>query len=136
MRASGTDPAVDGVFPQVTDGWVRARGTTLGADDGIGVAVALAIAADAARTASEQVVIPRPPLQLLLTVDEEEDFGGAAGVDPRYVTGRMLLNLDSEDENEVIIGSAGGSRVFLRIPGSTGGRFQMADLRRAASSEG
>ena len=59
---------------------------------------------------------PYPPLQLLFTVDEEEDFGGAAGVDPQLVTGRILLNLDSEQEHEVIIGSAGGSRVFLRIP--------------------
>ena len=56
-----------------------------------------------------------PPLQLLFTVDEEEDFSGAAGVDPQLVTGRTLLNLDSEQEHEVIIGSAGGSRVFVRI---------------------
>ena len=59
---------------------------------------------------------PLPPLQLLFTVDEEEDFSGAAGVDPQLVTGRILLNLDSEQEHEVIIGSAGGSRVFVRVP--------------------
>ncbi len=118
-----TDPAVDGVFPVVADGWVQAPGTTLGADDGIGVAVALAIAAEAAAQAGDQTGdqagdgerSPRPPLQLLFTVDEEEDFGGAAGVDPALVTGRTLLNLDSEQEHEVIIGSAGGSRVFVRI---------------------
>jgi dipeptidase D len=114
-QGAGSDPSVDGVFPTVVDGWVQAKGTTLGADDGIGVAVALAVAADAARDVAEQQVRPRPPLQLLFTVDEEEDFGGAAGVDPEVVTGRVLLNLDSEDENEVIIGSAGGSRVFLRL---------------------
>ena len=113
---AGSDPAIDGVYPVVTDGWVQAPNTTLGADDGIGVAVALAIAAEAAggRAAGEP---PRyPPLQLLFTVDEEEDFGGAAGVDPQLVTGRILLNLDSEQEHEVIIGSAGGSRVFVRVP--------------------
>jgi dipeptidase D len=111
---AGTDPATDGVFPVVADGWVRAPGTTLGADDGIGVAVALAIAAEASSRAADSVSLP--PLQLLFTVDEEEDFGGAAGVDPQLVTGRVLLNLDSEQEHEVTIGSAGGSRVFVRIP--------------------
>jgi dipeptidase D len=113
---AGTDPAVDGVFPRVADGWVQAPGTTLGADDGIGVAVALAIAAEAVSDSPGVEPFPRPPLQLLLTVDEEEDFSGAAGVDPGLVTGRVLLNLDSEQEHEVIIGSAGGSRVFVRIP--------------------
>jgi dipeptidase D len=113
--AAGTDPAIDGVFPVVVDGWVQAPGTTLGADDGIGVAVALAIAAEVTSEAAS-VSPPPPPLQLLFTVDEEEDFSGAAGVDPRLVTGRILLNLDSEQEHEVIIGSAGGSRVFVRIP--------------------
>ena len=113
---AGTDPAVDGVFPVVTDGWVHAPGTTLGADDGIGVAVALAIAAEAASDPGGTERSRRPPLQLLFTVDEEEDFSGAAGVDPQLVTGRILLNLDSEQEHDVIIGSAGGSRVFVRIP--------------------
>ena len=113
---AGTDPAVDGVFPLAADGWVRAPGTTLGADDGIGVAVALAIAAEAAFDPAGMKRTPLPPLQLLFTVDEEEDFSGAAGVDPKLVTGRTLINLDSEQEHEVIIGSAGGSRVFVRIP--------------------
>jgi dipeptidase D len=113
---TGTDPAIDGVFPVLADGWVHAPGTTLGADDGIGVAVALAIAAEATSAPAGVERPPRPPLQLLFTVDEEEDFSGAAGVDPRLVTGRILLNLDSEQEHEVIIGSAGGSRVFVRIP--------------------
>jgi dipeptidase D len=108
-----TDPAVDGVFPVVADGWVQAPGTTLGADDGVGVAVALALTAAAADGNDEW---PRPPLQLLLTVDEEEDFTGAAGVDPRLVTGRVLLNLDAEDERDIIVGSAGGSRVLIRVP--------------------
>ena len=113
---AGSDPAIDGVFPVVADGWVQAPGTTLGADDGIGVAVALAIAGEATSSVGNVSAPPRPPLQLLFTVDEEEDFSGAAGVDPRFVTGRILLNLDSEQEEEVIIGSAGGSRVSVRIP--------------------
>jgi dipeptidase D len=113
---AGSDPAIDGVFPVVVDGWVQAPGTTLGADDGIGVAVALAIAAEATSSTAGVSAPPCPPLQLLFTVDEEEDFSGAAGVDPRLVTGRILLNLDSEQEHDVIIGSAGGSRVFVRVP--------------------
>lgn len=115
---AGTDPALDGVFPVLAGGWVQAPGTTLGADDGIGVATALAIAAEAtpASAGGGARDLPHPPLQLLFTVDEEEDFSGAAGVDPGLVTGRILLNLDAEEEREVIIGSAGGARVFVRVP--------------------
>ena len=127
--AAGTDPALDGVFPAVTDGWVRAPGTTLGADDGIGVAVALAIAAEGCSRPARTDRLLCPPLQLLFTVDEEEDFSGAAGVDPQLVTGRTLLNLDSEQEHEVIIGSAGGSRVFVRI--ATGWETAPDDSRHA-----
>ncbi len=113
---AGSDPATDGVFPQVAEGWVSAPGTTLGGDDGIGVATALAVAAEAARERGGTATLVRPPLELLFTVDEEMDFTGAAGVDPALVKGRILLNLDAEDEAEVIVGSAGGSRVFLRVP--------------------
>lgn len=123
--SAATDPAVDGVFPVLADGWVQAPGTTLGADDGIGVAVALALATEARDGAAAGNEVPRPPLQLLFTVDEEEDFTGAAGVGPELVTGRILLNLDSEAEREVIIGSVGGSRVLLRVP--THGQPAMPD---------
>jgi dipeptidase D len=73
---AGTDPATDGVFPIVTDGWVQAPGTTLGADDGIGVAVALAIAAEAMSDTAAVERPPLPPMQLLFTVDEEQDSAG------------------------------------------------------------
>src|SRR3954469_175548 len=73
---AATDPAIDGVFPVVADGWVQAPATTLGADDGIGVAVALAIASEAAADRPGGERPPYPPLQLLFTVDEEEDFSG------------------------------------------------------------
>lgn len=109
-----THPAADGVFPELLDGWVHAPGTTLGADDGIGVAVALAIAAQAMD--GRPADAPHPPIQLLLTVDEEVDFTGAAAVDRDLIAGRTLINLDSEHEDELIVGSAGGSRVSLRIP--------------------
>ena len=57
------------------------------------------------------------------------DFSGAAGVDPALLKGRILLNLDAEDETEVIIGSAGGSRVLLRVP-ANGSPFRKAARRR------
>ena len=131
--SAGTDPAVDGVFPSVAEGWVQATGTTLGADDGIGVAVALAIAADATRPPTGRAGSSRPPLELLFTVDEEEDFGGASGVDRQEVTGRVLLNLDSENEDDVIIGSAGGSASSCVCP-ATGSRSPMASAVSSCGS--
>lgn len=83
-----------------TDGWVHARGTTLGADDGIGVAAALAVMIDPE--------VAHGPLECLFTLDEEVTMSGAEKVDASKVQGRTLLNLDSEDEGQLFIGSAGG----------------------------
>lgn len=80
--------------------WVVARGTTLGADNGIGVAAALAVCED---PASEH-----GPVELLFTVDEEESLRGAKQIDPSLVQGRILLNLDAENDEELVIGCAGG----------------------------
>lgn len=79
---------------------VTADGTTLGADNGIGVALALAAALD-----PDQV---RPRLELLFTVDEEDGMSGAKGVDPSRLEGRTLLNLDTPEESTLTIGCAGG----------------------------
>ena len=85
----------------VIDGeWVKANGTTLGADNGIGVAAALAVL--------EDKNIKHGPLEVLLTVDEETGMTGAFGIKPGILKGDVLLNLDSEDERELIIGCAGG----------------------------
>jgi len=95
----------------VIDGeWVRADGTTLGADNGIGVAAALAAATD------ESVV--HGPLELLLTLDEETGLTGAAGLDGSILKGRTMLNLDSEDDGVLFVGCAGGSdcRIDLSTP--------------------
>ena len=113
---AGTDPAVDGVFPVVADGWVRPPVRRWVPMTGSESRSPLRSRRRPLRTGGRLERSPYPPLQLLFTVDEEEDFSGAAGVDPQLVTGRNLLNLDSEQEHEVIIGSAGGSRVFVRIP--------------------
>jgi dipeptidase D len=80
--------------------WLHARGTTLGADNGIGLAAALAIADDPAVT--------HGPLEILVTMDEETGLNGASAMDPALVTGRRLLNLDTEELYAIYIGCAGG----------------------------
>ena len=90
----------DPIVPRIEKGWVMATGTTLGADDGIGMAVQLAVlAADD---------IPHGPVECLFTVDEETGLTGAFGLKSDMLQGRILLNLDSEDEGEIFIGCAGG----------------------------
>ena len=96
---------------------VRARGTTLGADDGMGVAAALAVLASKDLT--------HGPLEALFTVDEETGLSGAQAVRPGWLRARYLLNLDSEQEGELIIGCAGGidsvaTRRLMRAPPAPG----------------
>ena len=86
--------------------WVLAEGTTLGADDGIGVATAMAIAEDAA--------IEHGPLELLFTVCEEEGLEGAKALDQSLVSGRILLNLDGTSDDAITIGCAGSAHTFVR----------------------
>lgn len=85
----------------VVDGdWVHAEGTTLGADNGIGVAAIMAIL--------ESDDIAHPPLEALFTIDEETGMTGAKGLQEGLLKGRILLNLDTEEDNELTIGCAGG----------------------------
>jgi dipeptidase D len=85
----------------VVDGqWLRANGTTLGADNGIGIAAQLAV------LASDD--IEHGPVECLFTVDEETGLTGAMALEDGFMTGKILLNLDSEDEGELFIGCAGG----------------------------
>jgi len=91
-----TDP----IIPRIEGEWVKATGTTLGADDGIGIATQLAIL--------EAKDIKHGPLEMLFTVDEETGLTGAKGLKPGFLKGNILLNLDSEDEGELFIGCAGG----------------------------
>ena len=90
----------DAIEPRVVEGWVKANGTTLGADCGIGIAAQLAVL-----TSTE---IKHGPLECLITVDEETGLTGAFALKPEFMTGSILLNLDSEDEGEIFIGCAGG----------------------------
>ncbi len=91
-----TDP----IDAYVQDGWMRARDTTLGADDGIGVAMIMAIL--------QADDIEHGPLEALFTVDEEDGFTGANAVGPDDLRGEMLINIDSEEEGVFTIGGAGG----------------------------
>lgn len=85
----------------VVDGeWVKAKGTTLGADNGMGVALAMAVAEDKS--------VKHGPVEILVTYDEETGMSGAEALRPGVLHGDILLNLDSEDENELCIGCAGG----------------------------
>ncbi len=90
----------DPIVPIIENGWVRAENTTLGADCGIGMAAALAILADKE--------LQHPPIEALFTVDEETGLTGAQALQPGFLAGKILLNLDSEDEGELFIGCAGG----------------------------
>ena len=80
--------------------WMKAKGTTLGADDGIGVAMALALITDPS--------VKHGPIQCLFTMDEESGMTGAFALQPGFMKGKYLINLDSEDEGELFIGCAGG----------------------------
>lgn len=90
----------DPILPRIEGDWVKATGTTLGADDGIGMAAQLALLADK--------TLPHVPLECLFTVDEETGLTGAFGLEAGFFEGKTLLNLDSEDEGEIFIGCAGG----------------------------
>ncbi|MGF1586149.1 MAG: aminoacyl-histidine dipeptidase [Bacteroidales bacterium] len=90
----------DPVHTQISDGWISAIGTTLGADDGIGMAAQLAL------LASEDV--EHGKIECLFTVDEETGLTGAFALQPGFFEGKILVNLDSEDEGELFIGCAGG----------------------------
>lgn len=98
----------DPIRPQIDGDWVTATGTTLGADNGIGVAAILALL--------ESTDIPHPALEALLTIDEEAGMTGAKNLQPGYFEAELLLNLDTEDEGELYIGCAGGVDVNVQLP--------------------
>lgn len=87
--------------------WQLAKGTTLGADNGVGVAAALALIDDPPAR--------HGPLELLFTIDEERGLTGAAGIEPHMIESRFLLNLDSEEEGYVTVGCAGGGDTLFEL---------------------
>jgi dipeptidase D len=104
---SDLDPRVGRIRVELEDGWVVAPETTLGADNGIGVAAAMAVAEDAS--------IAHGPLELLFTVSEEQGLDGAKALDPALVSGRLLLNLDGTSDHSLTIGCAGSTHAFSRL---------------------
>ena len=101
MEKDGLDVMHDGEY-------VFAKGTTLGGDDGIAVAYALAILADS--------TIAHPALEVVVTVDEETGMDGAAGIDLSCLKGRKLLNIDSEEEGILTVSCAGGAKSTVALP--------------------
>ena len=99
-----TDP-----ITTIVDGdWVKADGTTLGADNGLGCASAMAVLLDDS--------IVHGPIECLFTVDEEQGLIGANGLQPGFVEGSILLNLDSEEHGSLVIGCAGGKVTICKLP--------------------
>ncbi len=109
-KNSGTEHNfdTDPIIPRVEGKWVKANGTTLGADNGIGIAAALAIL--------ETKEFTHGPIECLFTVDEETGLTGAFGLKEDFLSGKILLNLDSEDEGEIFIGCAGGKDSVMKLP--------------------
>jgi dipeptidase D len=106
---SGHDFSHDPIVPVQDGEWLRASGpTSLGADNGIAIALAL--------SAADDPDVQHPPLELLFTVDEEAGMSGALGLKPDFVQGRVLLNIDSEEEGVLIVGCSGGQGVVIRLP--------------------
>ena len=94
------DFLTQGIQMYVDGDWVKAKGTTLGADNGLGVATIMAVL--------QSTDIPHPALEALFTVDEETGMTGAMGLQPGLLKGEILLNLDTEEDDEIGVGCAGG----------------------------
>ena len=101
------DFMTDPIETYIDGEWLRAKGTTLGGDDGIGVAMALAVLTDKS--------LPHPALEALFTVDEETGLTGAFRLQDGLLNGQRLINLDSEDDGQIFIGCAGGIDTLARM---------------------
>lgn len=97
----------DPIETYIDGDWLRAKGTTLGADDGIGVAMEMALLTDES--------VKHGPIECLFTVDEETGLTGAFALKPGFFSGKYLLNLDSEDEGEIFVGCAGGANTDITL---------------------
>jgi len=106
------DMEKEGLQLEIADGYVRAKGTSLGGDDGIAVAYALAILDDP--------TVAHPPIEAVFTVDEEVGLLGAAALDCSVLQGRLLLNLDASEEGVMTVGCAGGCRCDMVLPVASG----------------
>jgi hypothetical protein len=102
------DPLNDPIHAYVEDGWMEARGTSLGADNGIGLSMALAVL--------ESNDIVHGPMEVITTTNEEDGMSGASQLSKDFLVGRKVINLDSEDYDTITTGAAGACLQFHRIP--------------------
>ena len=126
---SPNDPRAGRIEVVREDDWVFANGTTLGADNGIGVAAAMAIA--------EDTEIEHGPLELLFTVSEEQGLDGAKALDPELVRGTLLVNLDGTSNGALTVGCAGSAHAFVRLglePEPTPGGWRTLAVTRVRSA--
>lgn len=107
-KDSNHDFSKDAIEWVIKDDYIYANNTTLGADDGIGVAYALAVLDDDS--------IEHPPLEVLITVDEETGMTGANNLDPKALSGKIFINIDSEEEGAFYMSCAGGNNTEISIP--------------------
>ena len=98
----------DSLKLRIVDGWIKATGTTLGADNGIAVAFALAL--------FDSKELPHPALEVLITSDEEMGMTGAQNLDTSLLSSKTLINIDTEEEGELYVSCAGGARGVFEIP--------------------
>ena len=103
-----SNPLTDPIEPYVEDGWMKAKGTSLGADNGIGLSMALAVL--------ENDDIVHGPLEVMTTTNEEDGMSGAANLSKDFLKGRKVINLDSEDYDTITTGAAGACLQLHRIP--------------------
>ncbi|MBR5747816.1 MAG: beta-Ala-His dipeptidase [Prevotella sp.] len=103
-----SDPLNTPIEPHTENGWMRARGTSLGADNGIGLSMALAVLEDDR--------IEHPALEVITTTNEEDGMSGASQLSKDFLKGRKVINLDSEDYDTITTGAAGACLQFHRIP--------------------
>ena len=120
------DFATQGIEMFRDNDWVKARGTTLGADNGMGVAAIMALL--------QSSTLAHPPLEALFTIDEETGMTGAMGLEADVLQGSILLNLDTEDDDEIDIGCAGGidisaDRAYSEIPVQPGEKAFRIDVK-------
>ena len=103
-----SNPLADPIEAYTENGWMKARGTSLGADNGIGLSMALAVLEDDR--------IEHPALEVITTTNEEDGMSGASGLSKDFLKGRKVINLDSEDYDTITTGAAGACLQFHRIP--------------------
>lgn len=99
---------IDPIQPYIDGEWVKAKGTTLGADNGIGLASCMAVL--------ESNDLSHPEIEVLLTMSEEVGMEGVLGLRPNWLTSAMMINTDTEDNGEIYIGCAGGENINLSLP--------------------